>query len=117
MSRPAERYAQILDQIIRPFDLSHDFGRKRAYEATIDYARQKLINDPQCDEFLKTAAERLGFQAISFDALENRVKVPKDAWPDIWISGEGHEGALTRPREGIQYLIDLLTHLGRSSDP
>ena len=31
MSRPAERYSQLLDQILTPFDLSHDFGRKRAY--------------------------------------------------------------------------------------
>src|SRR4051812_20255037 len=117
MSRPAERYAQILDQIIKPFDLSHDFGRKRAYEVAIDYARQHLINDPQCDEFLKTAAERLGFQAISFDALENRVKVPKDAWLDIWISDEDDEVALTGTREGIQYLIDLLSQLRDSADP
>jgi hypothetical protein len=117
MSRPAKDYAQILDQIIRPFDLSHDFGRKRAYEATIDYARQYLISDPQCDEFLKTAAERLGFQAISFDALENRVKVPKDAWLDVWISDEDDEVALTGTKEGIQYLIDLLTHLRDSGDP
>jgi hypothetical protein len=117
MSRPAKDYAQILDQIIRPFDLSHDFGRKRAYEATIDYARQHLISDPQCDEFLKTAAERLGFQAISFDALENRVKVPKDAWLDVWISDEDDEVALTGTKEGIQYLIELLTHLRDSGDP
>ena len=40
MSRAAERHAQILDQIIRPFDLSHEFGRKRAYEAAIEYARE-----------------------------------------------------------------------------
>ena len=117
MSRPAKDYAQILDQIIRPFDLSHDFGRKRAYEATIDYARQHLISDPQCDEFLKTAAERLGFQAISFDALENRVKVPKDAWLDVWISDEDDEVAFTGTKEGIQYLIDLLTQLRDSGDP
>ena len=117
MSRPAERYAQILDQIIKPFDLSHDFGRKRAYEAAIDYARQQLINDPQCDEFLKTAAERLGFQAISFDALENRVKVPKDAWLDVWISDEDDEVAFTGTKEGLQYMIDLLTQLRDASDP
>jgi len=31
---------QLLDQIIQPFDLTHDFGRKGAYEAAIEYARQ-----------------------------------------------------------------------------
>src|SRR5687767_440947 len=117
MSRPAERYAQLLDEIISPFDLSHDFGRKRAYEAAIDYARQNLIDDPHCNEFLHAAAKRLDFAAVSFDTLESRVKVPKNAWLDVWISDEDDEVAFTGTREGIQYLIDLLTQLRDASDP
>src|SRR4051812_14837974 len=117
MSRPAERYAELLDQIIRPFDLSHDFGRKRAYEAAIDYARQNLIEDPHCNEFLGAAAKLLGFAAITFDTLESRVKIPKDAWLDVWISDEDDEVALTGTKDGIQYLIDLLTQLRDASDP
>jgi hypothetical protein len=117
MSRPAERYAELLDQIIRPFDLSHDFGRKRAYEAAIDYARQNLIEDPHCNEFLGAAAKRLGFAAITFDTLESRVKVPKDAWLDVWISDEDDEVALTGTKNGIQYMIDLLTQLRDAADP
>jgi len=117
MSRPAERYAQLLDQIIRPFDLTHDFGRKQAYEAAIDYARQQLVDDPHCNDFLKAAAKRLGFAPISFDTLESRVKLPKNAWLDVWISDEDDEIALTGTREGLQYLIDLLGQLRDSSDP
>ena len=117
MSKPAERYAQLLDQIIRPFDLTHDFGRKRAYEAAIEYARQHLIEDPHCNDFLKVAAKRLGFAAIAFDTLESRVKLPKNAWLDVWISDEDDEVALTGTREGIQYLIDLLSQLRDATDP
>jgi hypothetical protein len=117
MSKPAERHAQLLDQIIRPFDLSHDFGRKGAYEAAIEYARQHLIEDPHCNEFLLAAAKRLGFAAITREALEGRVKLPKEAWLDVWISDEDDEVALTGTREGIQYLIDLLTQLRDASDP
>ena len=117
MTRLAERHAQILDEIINPFDLSHDFGRKRAYEAAIDYARQNLIDDPHCNEFLHAAAKRLGFAAVTFDTLESRVKLPKNAWLDIWISDEDDEVTLTWTREGIQYLIDLLTQLRESADP
>jgi hypothetical protein len=117
MSKPAERYAQILDQILRPFDLSHDFGRKRAYEAAIDYAREHLIEDPHCNEFLVAAAKRLDFAPISFDTIESRVKVPKNAWLDVWISDEDDEIALTGTSEGIQYLIELLTHLRDATDP
>jgi len=117
MSRPAERYAQLLDEIISPFDLSHDFGRKRAYEAAIDYARQNLIDDPHCNEFLHAAAKRLDFAAVTFDTLESRVKVPKNAWLDVWMSDEDDEVAFTGTREGLQYMIDLLTQLRDARDP
>ncbi len=117
MSRPAERYTQLLDQIIRPFDLTHDFGRKRAYEAAIEYARQHLIDDPHCNEFLNAASSRLGFAAVSFDTLESRVKLPKEAWLDVWISDEDDEVAFTGTKEGIQYMIDLLTQLRDTTDP
>lgn len=116
MSKPAERHAQILDQIIGPFDLSHDFGRKRAYEAALDYARQNLIDDPHVNDFLLAAAKRLGFAAVTRETLE-MVKLPKDAWLDVWISDEDDEVALTGTREGIQYLIDLLTQLRDTTDP
>lgn len=117
MSRPVERYAQILDQIVGPFDLTHDFGRKEAYEAAIEYARQNLVDDPHCNDFLKAAAKRLGFAPIAFDTIESRVKLPKGAWLDVWISDEDDEVALTGTRDGIQYLIDLLTQLKNSTTP
>src|SRR5437867_6931882 len=117
MSKPAERYAQLLDQIIRPFDPTHESRRKRAYEPPIKFARQHLVDDPHCNDFLKVAANRLGFAAITFDTLESRVKLPKNAWLDVWISDEDDEVALTGTREGIQYLIDLLSQLRDAGDP
>src|SRR6185436_7565173 len=117
MSKPAERHAQLLDKIISQFDLSHDFGRKRAYEAAIDHARQNLLDDPHCNDFLAAAAKRLGFVAITRETLESRIKLPKEAWLDIWICDEDDEVALTGTKEGIQYLIDLLTQLRDASDP
>ncbi|HUP65583.1 MAG TPA: hypothetical protein VM557_09900 [Thermoanaerobaculia bacterium] len=111
MSKPVEQVSQLLDPIINRFDLSHDFGRKQAYEAAIDYAREHLVDDPSCDIFLALAAERLGFAPISFDQLENRVRLPKGAWLDIWIADDDDEVALTGTAQGIQYLIDLLEQL------
>lgn len=116
MSRPVERYSRILDEILQGLDLTHDFGRKRGYETAIDYARDHLIDDPHCNDFLKAAAKRLGFAPITFDALENRVKLPKGAWLDIWISDEDDEVALTGTRDGLQYLVELLTQLKNSTD-
>lgn len=117
MSKPAERHAQLLDKIISQFDLSHDFGRKRAYEAAIEYARENLLDDPSCNEYLAAAAKRLGFAPITRETLESRVKLPKEAWLDVWISDEDDEVALTGTKEGIQYMIDLLTQLRDSTDP
>ena len=54
MSKPAERYVQLLDQIIRPFDLTHDFGRKRAYEAAIEYARLGIRVNCLCPGWTNT---------------------------------------------------------------
>lgn len=116
MTRPVERFTEILDQIVGAHDLSHDFGRKRAYEAAIEYARENLTDDPHCNDFLKQAASRLGFAPVSFDTLESRVKLPKNAWLDVWISDEDDEVAFTGTREGIQYFIDLLTQLRDSTD-
>ena len=117
MSRPVELHSELLDEIIRPFDLTHDFGRKRAYEAAIEYARDHLIEDPHCEDFLKAAAKRLDFAPVTFDTLESRVKLPKSAWLDVWISDEDEEVAFTGTKDGIQYLIDLLTQLRDASDP
>ena len=116
MSQPIERHAKLLDQLLSPFDLTHDFGRKRAYESVIDHAREHLVDDPHCNDFLTAAAKRLGFAPVSFDTIESRVKLPKGAWLDLWISDEDEEVALTGTREGIQYLIDLLTQLKNSND-
>lgn len=116
MSNAIEKHSEILDQILGRFDLSHDFGRKRAYEAVIDHAREHLVDDPNCNDFLAAAAKRLGFAPVSFDTIESRVKLPKGAWLDLWISDEDDEVALTGTREGIQYLIDLLTQLKSSND-
>lgn len=117
MSEPAERYAQILDEIVGPFDLSHDFGRKGAYEAAIEYARQHLTDDPHCNDFLLAAAARLDFAPVTRETLDSRIKLPKEAWLDLWISDEDDEVALTGTRAGIQYMIDLLTQLRDATDP
>jgi hypothetical protein len=117
MSRPVEHYSQLLDQIVRGFDLSHDFGRKKAYEAAIEYARENLVDEPFCDEFLAMAAKRLGFAAVSFDTIESRVKLARGAWLDVWLADDDDEIAITGTREGLQYLIDILTQLKNSSEP
>jgi hypothetical protein len=117
MSRPAGRVQRLLDEIIGPFDLSHDFGRKGAYEAVLEHARKHLLEDPHCDEFLAAAAKRLGFAAVTREELERRIDLPKNAWLDVWISDEDDEVAFTGTREGIQYMIDLLTQLRDTADP
>jgi len=117
MSRPVEKFSRILDEILSRYDLSHDFGRKEAWEATIDYARAELKEDPDCDAFLQASAERLGFAAITADDLDHRIRLPKGAWLDVWISDEDEEVSITGTPDGLQYLIDLLNSLRASKEP
>ena len=111
MSRPDKTLFRTLDEILARFDLSHDFGRREAYEASIDYARKNLIDHPQRDEFVAEAAQRLGFVAASFDAILARRRLTRGTWLDVWISDIDEEVAVTGTREGIQYLIDMLVRL------
>lgn len=115
MPAPIEKYTALIDEILSRHDLSHDFGRRMAHEEAVDYARQNLLDDPHRDDFLQLAAKRLGFAPTSFDTIESRVKLQRGAWLDVWISDEDDEIALTGTREGIQYLIDILTQLKSST--
>jgi hypothetical protein len=117
MTRPIERHQQLIEEILAKYDLSHDFGRKMAYEAAIEHAREHLADDPHCNDFLRAVANRLGFQPVVFDTIESRVKLRKGAWLDAWISDEDDEVAITGTREGLQYVIDVLTHLRNSTEP
>jgi len=116
MSKPEEQFEQILDEILSRYDLTHDFGRREAHEAAIDYARENLVDDPRCDAFLDAVARRLGFAAVSLDTIESRVKLPRGAWLDIWIADQDDEVALTGTPEGLQYMIDVLRELIRSKE-
>lgn len=115
MPDPIETFSAVIEEILSRHDLSHDFGRKMAHEEAIEHARQNLLDDPHCEEFLQLAAKRLGFAPASFDTIESRVKAERGAWLDLWISDEDDEIALTGTREGIQYLIDVLTQLKAST--
>lgn len=116
MSRPIEQFSRILDELLGAHDLSHDFGRREAYEKAIDYARKNLADHPDREAFLQEAAMRLGFRPLSWDALSRR-RLEKGTWIDVWISDDDDEVALTGTREGLQHLIDLLTRLRDSEDP
>jgi len=117
MTAPIVRVSKILDEILENFDISHDFGRRQAWESVLDYATDNLTDAPECDDFLAEASSRLGFAEVSRESLCERVRLPKGAWVDIWISDEDDEVAITGTAEGLQYLIDVLRRLKGSSDP
>lgn len=116
MTRPVEHFGRLLDELLGKHDLSHDFGRREAYEKTIDYARKNLADHPDREAFLRESAARLGFTPLSWEALSRR-RLDKGAWIDVWISDDDDEVAVTGTRDGLQHLIDLLTRLRDSDDP
>lgn len=116
MSRPVEHFSHLLDELLGDHDLSHDFGRREAYEKAIDHARKNLADHPERESFLREAAARLGFTPLSWEALSRR-RLEKGTWLDVWISDDDDEVALTGTRAGLQHLIDLLVRLRDSEDP
>lgn len=116
MAPASETFTRVLDEILAPYDTSHDFGRREAYEAAIDYARKHLMSDPRRDEFVVAAADRLGFVPAPLDKIVSRRRLSRGTWLDVWISDIDEEVAITGTREGLQYLIDLLARLRDSEE-
>lgn len=116
MAPASESFTRLIDEILSRHDTSHDFGRREAYEAAIEYARSNLMSDPRRDEFVREAADRLGFVPAPLDKIVSRRRLSQGTWLDVWISDLDDEVAITGTRAGLQYLIDLLTRLRDSEE-
>jgi len=103
-------YEVLLNKILSSFDLDKTGEIDRAYEACVDYARQNLINDPNCNAFLHLASQRLETIPVHLDVIGLTTPLPADARLDIYVSDE-NEVVLSGNRTGLDYLADLLHRL------
>jgi len=103
-------YEILLDKILSSFDLEKSGEIDRAYEACVDYARQNLVNDPNCNAFLHLASQRLETIPVHLDVIALTTPLPPQAKLDIYVSDE-NEVVLSGDRTGLDYLADLLNRL------
>lgn len=105
-----QMYERILKRILLRHDLNQPGGIDRAYEACVDYARQHLLKDPNCNAFLQLAAQRLETVPIHLDRISITTPIPLGAKIDLYVSDE-NEIILSGNEEGLEYLAELLKRL------
>lgn len=105
-----QEYVNLLNKILSSFDLEKPGEIDRAYEACVDYARQNLINDPNCNAFLHLASQRLETIPVHLDVIALTTPMPSNAHLDLYVSDE-NEVVVSGDRAGLDYLADLLRRL------
>ncbi len=105
-----DEYEKLVKKILAPFDLSQTGQIDRAYEACVDYARQNLLNDPNCNAFLHLAAQKLETLPVHLDTIGLTTPASPDSRLDLYVSDE-NEVVLSANREGLDYLLELLNRL------
>jgi hypothetical protein len=103
-------YEVLLNKILSSFNLEKPGEIDRAYESCVDYARQNLVNDPNCNAFLHLASQRLETIPVHLDIIGLTTPLPPNAHLDLYVSDE-NEVVLSGDRVGLDYLADLLNKL------
>ncbi len=105
-----QMYERLLKRILSRHDLNQPGGIDRAYEACVDYARQHLLKDPNCNAFLQLAAQKLETIPIHLDRISISTPIPLGSKLDLYVSDE-NEIVLSCNEEGLEYLAELLKRL------
>jgi hypothetical protein len=105
-----QEYETLLHKILASFNLEKQGEIDRAYEACVEYARNNLINDPNCNAFLHLASQRLETIPVHLDVIALTTPMPHNARLDLYVSDE-NEVVLSGDRLGLDYLAALLHQL------
>lgn len=110
MMKEKKEYEQILQQILSRYDLSRQGEIDRAYDSCVEYARNHLLEDPNCNAFLQLAAQRLETVPYHLDTIVLTTSMPETARLDVYVSDE-NEVVLSGNDEGFEYLMELVRRL------
>lgn len=111
-----QEYSQIFDGLLVGVDMEDAVSRKMAYNACLAYAEQTLDGDPQVNQFLALAADRLGQMRIHLSVLKEMVPMPDGARLHLRYAPQGGP-VLTGNTDGLRYLSDLCAALAASLLP
>ena len=111
-----QEYNRLLDGLLVGVDRGNDVSRKMGYNSCLTYARQELDTDPDVNQFIAMAAQRLGQVRVHLGVVKGMVPTPADARLHLRYAPQGGP-VLTGNRTGLRYLSDLCASLADATVP
>jgi hypothetical protein len=106
-------YLHVVEKLIRPYDLTRETERKKAYIKCEEYAKEHIEGRLEFNAFMEAVGEKLDMPPTLRSSLVDELgEVPESAKLHLRFNpGTGPE--LTGNVEGLRYLADLLVELAR----
>jgi|GEM_PF-317339 len=111
-----QEYSRLLDGLLVGVDMEEDVSRKMAYNSCLAYAQQELSGDPDVNQFIAMAAQRLGQVRVHLSVVKGMVPIPEDARLHLRYAPQGGP-VLTGNKTGLRYLSDLCATLADAPLP
>ncbi len=111
-----QQYAEILDSLLVGVDMNDNVSRKMAYNACLTHAQQEMDGDPNVNQFVALAAERLGQVRVHFGVVKSMVAQTEAARLHLRYDPTGGP-VLTGNADGLRYLSDLCAALADAPAP
>ncbi len=111
-----EQHAEVLDSLLVGVDIDDDVSRKMAYNACLAHAQQEMNEDPDVNQFVALAAQRLGQVRVHFGVVKGMVALPETARLHLRYDPTGGP-VLTGNADGLRYLSDLCAVLVEAPTP
>lgn len=111
-----QEYNRLLETLLVGVDMGDDVSRKMGYSSCLAYAQQELDADPDVNQFIAMAAQRLGQVRVHLGVVKGIVPMPEEARLHLRYAPQGGP-TLTGNRDGLRYLSDLCAALADAPLP
>ena len=105
-----QEYNRLIDHLLVGVDMDDDVSRKLGYNSCLAYAQQDLSADPDVNQFIALAAQRLGQVRVHLGVVKGMIPVPEAARLHLRYAPQGGP-TLTVNADGLRYLSDLCAAL------
>ena len=105
-----QEYNRLLETLLVGIDMGDDVSRKMGYNSCLAHAQQELDTDPDVNQFIAMAAQRLGQVRVHLGIVKGIVPMPGEA--RLYLRYAPQNGpTLTGNAAGLHYLSDLCAAL------
>jgi hypothetical protein len=105
-----QEYNRLLEGLLVGVNMEDDVSRKMGYNSCLAYAQQELDADPDVNQFIAMAAQRLGQVRVHLGVVKGIVSMPEEARLHLRYAPQGGP-TLTGNADGLHYLSDLCAAL------